>query len=50
VWGEAVMVGGLGGRCVFGWVDVKWVRVFGRYSAVQCEARGTCLYACVARG
>jgi hypothetical protein len=39
--GEAVMVGGLGRRCVC-WADVKWLRVFGRLNAVQWEARGMC--------
>ncbi len=39
VFGEAVMVGGLGRGC-FWWADVKWLRVCGRYKAVQCEARG----------
>jgi hypothetical protein len=48
-WGEAVMVRGLGRGC-FWWVDVKWLRVFGRYNAVQCKARGVCLTACVTRG
>ena len=31
---EAVMVGGLGRRCLK-WADVKWLRVFGK---VQCSA------------
>ncbi len=31
-------------------MDVAWLQVFGRYNAVQCEARGMCLNACVARG
>ncbi len=40
VWGEGVMVGGLGRRCLC-CADVKWLRVvFGWYNAVQCEARG----------
>ncbi len=50
VWGEAVMVGGLGRRCVC-LADVKWLRMFGRQA--QCSAvRGTwyALNACVARG
>ncbi len=49
VWGEAVMVGWLGRRC-FWWADVTWLQVFGRYNAVQWEARGVVLTACVARG
>ncbi len=40
MWGEGVMVGGLGRGCLW-LVDVEWLRVvFSRYNAVQCEARG----------
>ncbi len=38
--GEAVMVGGLGRRCVC-WADVKWLRMFGWY---KCSAVGGTWY------
>jgi hypothetical protein len=42
VWGEAVMVGGVGRRCLW-WADVKWVRVFGRCNAVLCARHVVCV-------
>ncbi len=43
--GEAVMVGGLGRRCVW-WADVKWLRVFG-WDTMQCSARHVVCVECV---
>jgi hypothetical protein len=44
VWGEGVMVGGLGRRC-FWLADVKWLRVFGR-DTMQCSARHVVCFEC----
>ncbi len=46
VWGEAVMVEGVGRRC-FWWADVAWLRVFGRCNAVQCSAGHVAWFECV---
>jgi hypothetical protein len=45
VWGEGVMVGGLGRMCLW-WADVALLRVLGR-GTMQCSARRVVCFDCV---